>query len=234
MHPVRRPFEGLRSRKSGEARFGDGVHHHVAAALPRGPRRNVDDLARAAFQHVRPNGAGAQDRLGEIDVHDAVDFVFAQGGRVLPGQGHQRLVNGVTQIVDEDVDAPEGLHHQIHRLLHAGSPGDVGDYRNHPAAAGFGDFGGNALDVARRQRVDRHVGAGLGEHLGDALADAPARAGDENHFVLHVKSFWKHARFLAWKCYRPAARRHGRNLCRLVVERRYPVSDCGRPALGRP
>src|SRR5437870_7768290 len=57
---------------------------------------------------------------------------------------------------------------------------DIGDNRDNASSGGRCDLLRRAFDVSRRQGVERDVGAGLGEHLGDPLADAAPGSGDED------------------------------------------------------
>ena len=60
--------------------------------------------------------------------------------------------------------------------------GHVGDDGNNASSGRRRDLGRRALHVLRRQRIERDIGTGLGEHLGDASADAASGPGDEDDF----------------------------------------------------
>jgi hypothetical protein len=121
----------------------------------RGPGRDVDHLARAARQHVRADGAGAERRLGQIDVHDEFKFVVgnANGAVLLARQCHQRLADRISQRIYEDGDTPKGREDPINDTPDLVRLGNVGDDGNDAAPGCRRDLRRRAFDVFRRQAL---------------------------------------------------------------------------------
>ena len=46
--------------------------------------------------------------------------------------------------------------------------------------------------IKRDRGIDRHVGPGLSEQLGNAFADPVFRSPNQNHFAVYIKGFWSH------------------------------------------
>ena len=153
----------------------------------RSPRGNVDDLAGSARKHVRADGARAQQSLRQVDIHDELEFVVGYGGGLVARQRHQGFANGVSQCIDQHVDAPEGGQHGINGAPDLVRLRYVGNDRNHTSSGCCGDVCCRAFNVLRRQRIERDIRAGLGKHLGYAFAYAASGSGDKNNFSRDIK-----------------------------------------------
>ena len=101
---------------------------------------------------------------------------------LLARQRHQRLADGIAQRIHQHVDAPERGEHRINGAADVVRLRHVGNDRYDAPSGRRCDLRRRAVDVLRRQRIERDVGAGLGEHLRNALADAASGPCDEDDF----------------------------------------------------
>jgi hypothetical protein len=122
-------------------------------------------------------GLHREHRALEVDVHDGVD--------VLLGHVDQRLVRKDSCVRAEDVYGAEPVQSDLgdhSALIHAGH---VCDDRLDATRCDRGQRSGRRIERGRVATRDQHVCALLGEHPGDALADALAAAGDDDRAALH-------------------------------------------------
>ena len=136
-----------------------------------------DDAAAVALVHVLERGAGGEEAavqvdrqhllpVGELELVDRVDDLHAGVG-------------------DQDVQRAEVFHHLIGAGLDRRLVGDVhGDAER--LAAGLDDGRGGGLRRLPVDVADRHLGAFLGVELGDRLADAAGRAGDQGDLAVET------------------------------------------------
>ncbi len=157
-----------------EPGLGHGVTRHVARGAISHQRGDVDDAAAAlARDQTRRRLARHQPRALEIGVEHAVPIlltVFEDG-----------LGDGDAGIVDENIDAAQGLFGGIEGLAHAVALGHVADHGRH-APPGLGYSGSGLVQRRPVARHQRHIGARLGQHLRKMLPEAARRAGDERLF----------------------------------------------------
>ncbi|MNH27825.1 hypothetical protein D3C79_879520 [compost metagenome] len=96
-------------------------------------------------------------------------------------------------IVDENVDAAELAHRVGEQVLDLRHVAEVRRVMADPGTVA-GDFGNRRAGIAKA--IEDQVGAGLGQYLGNAQADAAGRAGDdccladETHRVLLKRYRW--------------------------------------------
>jgi hypothetical protein len=108
------------------------------------------------------------------------------------GQGHQRLSDGIAEIVDQHVQRAEVLDDPAYRALHLVRLRHVRHEGHHAAAGGLGEVGREAGHVLVGQAVDDNVRAGFREGLGYALANAPARTCHERDLAAQVELGERH------------------------------------------
>src|SRR5262249_61088844 len=102
----------------------DGVGRaHVA--LP-GDGRDVDDHAAPAGNHLARDALQAEEHALAVDAHDAVPVDF--------GEIHDVGAARDAGVVDERVDAAEGVGDLAHHLVDGGDVADVGGEREAPAS----------------------------------------------------------------------------------------------------
>jgi hypothetical protein len=88
----------------------------------------------------------------------------------------------------QDVDLAERLLGLVDQVLQVVLGGDVGRDGDGAAPPCFGvEAGGDLFAGPGLARRDHHLGAMLGHPLGDGLADAARRAGDDRHLAGEVE-----------------------------------------------
>jgi transposase len=92
-------------------------------------------------------------------------------------------------VVHEDRQAAEIVDRRLHRRLKVLFLGDVAG-EAHRLAAGLGDALGHLVRRLLLEVADHDGSARAREHLGDAAADAGARAGDERHLTVEAEFCW--------------------------------------------
>ena len=100
---------------------------------------------------------------------------------------YQRLADGVSQCIHQDVDAPERRKDRINGPLDLIWLRYVGNDRNDAWSGRSRALGGDTSNVFRRQRIQCDVGVGLSEHPGNSLADAASGPGDEDDFPRNIE-----------------------------------------------
>ncbi len=123
---------------------------------------------------------GPEEHGVEIGAHDVVPFL----GGDIGGAGGM----GDTGVVDEDSHGPERLLGLIEGAGHLGAVEHVGRDGDGLAAALFElpDGGLQLVGTARHQRHRCAVGR---QHLGEAQAQAPGRAGHQRNAAFEVEQF---------------------------------------------
>ena len=115
---------------------------------------------------------------------------------LLARERHQRLADGIAQRIHQDVDAPERGEDRINGAPNLVSLRHVRDDRNDAPSGRRRDRRRHAINVLRRQRIDGYISAGLGEHLGNALADTASGPRDEDDFPGDIEFGRHHDVFL--------------------------------------
>src|SRR5204863_2631632 len=112
--------------------------------------------------------------IGALQVHldDGVPVLFAEVGKALVAQD--------AGVVDEDVDAAEGLDRRLQDRLAAGDVRHV-HHAGDCASASGGDFGDDLLRGVGVHVVDDDGCAFAGEQAGIGTAQAAAGAGDDGN-----------------------------------------------------
>ena len=118
---------------------------------------------------VRRREPGGHEVALQVDVDDGVPLLL--------GHRHEHAVAQDAGVVDEHVEAPEGVDRRAHQRLAAGPAGDV-VVRRDGFAAGGADLLGRLLgDVT--EVVDDDLGALGGEEARVLATEAPAGARDD-------------------------------------------------------
>ena len=138
---------------------------------------DVDDPPAAArIEHELRRGLGGEERPLEVDAHDEVEARLAHVG--------ERLADLDAGVVDQDVEAAEGLVRVAHEALGLARYADVRAQCDRLPAQLLDPGGDGARAVAAAVVVHRHVGALAREAQRDGLADAAGAAGDERSLAL--------------------------------------------------
>lgn len=168
-----RPRRCQLARQTHQTGFGRGVWRIVRpvnrSVHPRN-RRDVDDPAPLALEHVAPRGLGAKKCPRQIDVDDLLPLferhVFRLGGPRDAG------------VVDQDVDFPERRDRLVNQGLDVGGPGDVADFAlDAEASRPHRRDGRREPLLAARAEHERR--ACFREPFGHFLADATRPAGHD-------------------------------------------------------
>src|SRR5829696_202506 len=145
-----------------------GLHVVGVAADQAGHAGDVDDgAAGPAFDHTPPRSLGHEERPPHVDPEYLIEAL----------QGHLRRWSSPRRpaVVDDDVEAPEGLLGRRHDLLDIARVRNVALDGERPAASRLylvlHLFEGFFL-----ARAQHDAGAGVGESLGHVAAETPAAA----------------------------------------------------------
>ena len=172
---ARGPLVGEGLGELGHAAFGGGVGGYADASLEAEEGGDVDDFASGV---AGDDAAGG--KLGELKDGGEVDLEDVLPGFELSGFGGVAVDSA--GVVDEDVDAAEGIVDLLEEVFGPGGGGEV-------RAEGGGlrpDLlrcveGGAAVAVAG----DR--GSGLSEGDGNGGTEAACRAGDQGDFAVEAE-----------------------------------------------
>ena len=157
--------------------LGDGIGRRIDVAEKAGGRRGIEQIAFAAFQHLRQHGACRVHMRHDVQVPAAHPVGV---GRVLV------LPHGNAGIGAEQVDAAVFLGHLRHQRLDLGFVGDVGGHgRGDGADAVHRLLGAGGVAVGN----DDGCGMVFGEALAHGAADARSAAGDDDDLVGELHSF---------------------------------------------
>ncbi|MCY1424535.1 hypothetical protein D9M71_402850 [compost metagenome] len=146
---------------------------------------DVDDLAvddftgfgfgLAGFAEIRVGGFQQQERCFQVAVDDGVPLLF---GHLL-----DHVIPGETGVVDDDVDAAEGVQGGLHATVAEVGGGHVTDAGDCIAAEGA-DFRDHFIGRSLVEVVDHDLGAFFGKFQRDGAADAAAGTGNDGDFAL--------------------------------------------------
>ena len=142
--------------------------------------RDVDDGAPAVGHHARCDQGGEAERPLQVEADHLVPHGLGDLAQVTVEQGH-------AGIVDEDVDATEGLVGGVHQSVELLPSAHVGRNSQRPPPP--------RLDLGRRRSAglelstgDDHIGAGVGQAEGHGPAQPPAPAGHQGHLPGQVEA----------------------------------------------
>ncbi|MCY1532766.1 hypothetical protein D9M68_680550 [compost metagenome] len=134
-------------------------------------------MAAALRLHARQHGGDAVEHALDVDVDGAVPLVDLE--LVQRRQRHH------ARVVDQHVDAAEGLDggggelFQIGALGHVGGDGDG-------FAAGLADLGDDLVEPVGAAGREHHLGAARGQVARRRFAQAAAGTGDDGNLALDV------------------------------------------------
>jgi len=180
-HVVAAPLLGERLGEAGDARLGRRVVGLPGVARRPGDRGDIDDLASDPRDTCRAlsldrcaddrlHSAQNAERRFEVHIEDVVPLLVSH---LL-----QHAVPGVAGVVDDDVDAAEGLDSGSHEAVGEGGVSDAAD-AGHGAATGVGDIGSRLRRDVVVEVVD-HDARSRGRQLQrDFATDTATRAGHE-------------------------------------------------------
>ena len=175
-----------RARQAEHAGLGRRVVRAAedAAAALRRHRRDADDRAALLALHLRNHGLRHQQRAAQAHVED----------RVVVGVGdvHRLARLRDAGVVDQHVDAAEGLEHRGDGGVARRLVGDVG----HDAEVAIAQLGGGGGGLGARQVEHGHARAVLRHQLGggESQAVGAGAAGDHGDLVLE-----QHLDRLLWR-----------------------------------
>ena len=110
-------------------------------------------------------------------------------------QCHQRLADRVAERIHQHVDMPKGGKDRIDRAPDLVRLRDVGDDGDHTPSGRRRDLRRRPLDVFGCQGIERDIGPGLGEDLGNSFADAASGPADEDDFPRNIEFDGHHGVF---------------------------------------
>ena len=171
------PLVGKGFGELGDASFAGGVSGDADASLEAEKRRDVDDLAVAARNHVASGELRELERASEVDLEDAVPVFESDffGSSTVDGAG----------VVDEDIDAAQrsdGLMEEVFGSV------DVREIRLEGvgfAACGVDGRGGVIGGAAVAMAGNR--GSGLCQRNRDGSAEAAGGTCDEGYLVVEAE-----------------------------------------------
>ena len=159
--------------ESVEAEFGGVVAGAAAECVLTGEAGDVDDEAAAALAESREGFVGAVEGSIEVEIDVAVPIF------------HRHLADfpedTETGIVDEDVEAAEGVVNGFEERADLVGAADIGGMAEDFAASA--EFGAGALDGFFGSAAESNGGALVQQAFDDGPADSAGAAGDERDFA---------------------------------------------------
>ena len=129
---------------------------------------DVDDRPAALPEHHGRDGVDEVERALEVDRQDGIPLGLAHA--------EHEAVFGDSGVIDEDVDAAEGVHDLLDGIVRLLEVGGVGGDGQHADAKGFEFLLGLLADFVDDQIREGDIGAFLCKLEGDLFSDAPRRA----------------------------------------------------------
>ena len=159
-----------------DPRLGRPVDHSAQQArTDSGQRRHVDDGPLPCLQHDGNHGLGAKDRADKVGV-DYPANLFGRSGQQLAMGG------AVAGVVDEDVDATEGVEHLPDHAPNGVVVGHVQE-KGLGLASGGADLVPYRLDLGGGPAHQNHFSSVPSRHQGGGSTDAASAAGDDADLV---------------------------------------------------
>jgi hypothetical protein len=113
-------LHGQRLRKALDAKIGGAIGGGVRDATFPSHRGEIDDAPPALLHHNRHDALAQQERSGELDLQD-----FPPDGLVQRRDWYTVVTAGIGGVGHQDIEAPKGLHAEIHQALHLLGPTDI-------------------------------------------------------------------------------------------------------------
>ena len=160
--------------------LGDGIDPQDRRSAQPPDRRDQNDRARFARAHL-----GRDHRHQPVLGEDVVIKRLAE--RFVGDRAHRAIVGVRCGVADQHVDLAKGgtpgIDHRLQRFL----GGEAGGYRNRCAGVLGIDRGRHVFARAQIAAGDHHLGAVIGEVLGNRLTDPARRSGDDGDLPGQVK-----------------------------------------------
>ncbi|MNP33309.1 hypothetical protein D3C76_1265410 [compost metagenome] len=142
-------------------------------------RRHIDDAAAAVFAHQLAGFHRHEEVTTNVDVHGLLEGVQV-------GVQHVAELRVGGGVVDQDIQAPELFADTGEHLLDLLHLADVAGHCS-CLAPGGNDRLGDLLAAVQLAAGDDHVGALLGQQVGNGFTDAAAGAGNEGDLAVKVE-----------------------------------------------
>ncbi len=172
--PCLAPLRAEALREHHHARLGGRVGRQAPGAGASGHGGHVDDLAGALPDHHATDGLRKEKDSGEVRLHHRVPFAS--------GEVYERRADAVAGVVDQEVDATEGVERPGDDAVNVPRVGHVareGQGATPLRAHDIGDRLQRGLAAAARH----HVGSDLGQLDGDRAPDPLTRPCHDRHAV---------------------------------------------------
>src|SRR6266404_2324924 len=181
------PFDGERFGERSDGSFAGAVGGDFIESDERGQRRDINDAAVAAFDHVAADDAASAQRAGEICFEDAVPLGV--------GNIHGGCAFGATGGIHQNLYAAEFLASRVQQSFDGGLVGDIARNFQRASADGANFFcrGANEVDAATGRD---NVRTGLRESFGDFESNAARAADNEGSFFVQFQARMAQVLFL--------------------------------------
>src|SRR5256885_6375707 len=181
------PFDGERFGERSDGSFAGAVSGDFVESDERGKRRNINDAAVAAFDHVAADDAAGAQCAGEICFEDAVPLGV--------GNIHGGCAFGATGGIHENLYAAEFLASRVQQSFDGDLVGDIARNCQRASADGANFFcrGANEVDAASGRD---NVRTGLREPFGDFESNAARAADNERSFFVKFQARMAQVLFL--------------------------------------
>ena len=124
-------------------------------------------------------------RPRQVDGHDLVPYLERQTVEI--AEGDREVVGGV---IDQDIEAAEGLRYLADQPIHGRGVGDVAGESSSVDLITRRQFAGDAFRLVAAARVhDSHMGAFLRERVADALPQSAIAARHQCNHALQIHRF---------------------------------------------
>ncbi len=170
-----RHFGAQPLRKAVDRKLARGIDAVAGGAHLAGHRRNVDDEAAPARDHARQRQARGVDQRQHVGAEE----ILHRRHRQVFGPYPQPL----TGIVDEDIEAPEGLLRDTDQAFDLAVVAYIGRH-DERLAAGRAQFHRQLLQGVNGAGGQHHAGAFAAEPARQLATDAAGRAGDDHNLIL--------------------------------------------------
>src|SRR5256885_2288907 len=181
------PFDGQRFGERSDGGFAGAIGGDFIESDERSQRRNINDAAVAAFDHVAADDTASAQGAGEICFEDAVPLGV--------GNIHGGCAFGATGGIHQNLYAAEFLARRVQQSFDGGLVGDIARNFQRASANGANFFcrGANEVDAAAG---GDNIRAGLRESFGDFGANAAGAADDEGSFFVQFQARMAQVLFL--------------------------------------
>ena len=181
-----------RARVADQPVLRRGVGEPAAAALGVA-RADVDDAPVPAIAHMREHRVGGAERRHQIEAQVVEEELIVVTDRLEAGEA-SRPHHDAARVVDQDVEAAEGIEDRARRGVGLLEVERVGGDRE-TAAAGRFDLARHRLELVARSRAHRDHRAFARHRQRDRASDAASTAGDPGRSSVEAS----HRDLLLWQ-----------------------------------